>query len=270
MLRDYKDKELAACTTNETWVFIGDSVTRKLFYNAANAMDHSVPNASNSTAKHSDHAVETKSGTTLKFFWDPFLNSSHTMDYVGNTSISREASVLLLGSGLWYLRYNESGGIRAWEARMELILDTIATRANQNSPEYFILPVEDIVPAKLASDRAATMHHEDVDAMNMDMKHRIGILQPRTNVTISSPQVFNMMLDPSQTVDGLHFSDSLVKSQINLLLNRRCNHLRPPKYPYDSTCCRSYPMMSMTHIASLFLIFASGPIAWFCMKPAGE
>ena len=81
--------------------------------------------------------------------------------------------MLVLGSGLWYLRYsNSSGGVPAWESRMEHIFHTLATKPKP-ADEVVILPVEDVVPSKLTTERALTMHPSDIDAMNSDLYHRI-------------------------------------------------------------------------------------------------
>ena len=112
------------------------------------------------------------------------------------------------------------------------------------------LPVEEIIPSKLSPERLDTMHSPDIDAMNSDLYHRI---KPSTNSSwsrllgstsserISLPSVFNKMLDDSQTQDGLHFTEAIVKAQANILLNLQCNDKWPQTFPMDKTCCRMYP-----------------------------
>jgi N-acetylneuraminate 9-O-acetyltransferase len=276
MLHSYKQEDLAPCVDKETWVFIGDSVTRKLYYQTANAMDSSLPSAApNSTEKHSDHTLKTHDGSELLFFWDPFLNSSRVADYIGLVHPARQegtsprASILILGSGLWYLRYASSGGLPAWEARMDAILGTIASAKYDGTQEVVVLPVEDLIPSKLSQARAATMHNSDIDAMNSDLVHPVSVTRQSSKADVYLPTAFNLLLDPSQTNDGLHFFDSIVKAQVNILFNYRCNRLLQPRYPYDTTCCRPYPPRRATHLFTLFILFVGGPIFWLLCRPLG-
>ncbi len=78
------------------------------------------------------------------------------------------------------------------------------------------------------------------------------------------------MLDPSQTEDGLHFSDAVVKVQANLLLNLRCNDVLPKVFPLDKTCCRSYPWPSALHFLVLVVVVLWGPANWFLSRRLGE
>jgi hypothetical protein len=276
MMHAYKPNDLTRCVSKEIWVFIGDSVTRKLFYHIAHAMDETLPHAApNNTAKHVNYKLETKGGTELLFFWDPFLNSTQISDYAsvsGSSSLSpttTNASVLVIGSGLWYLRHVSSGGIAAWEARMEAVLDKITSPKFSNTTEVVVLPVEVVIPSKLSLDRAQTMRIEDIDAMNMDLSHRISVARGKSP-KVYSPQAFNLMVHPSQTEDGLHFSSQIIQAQANILFNHRCNQLLPRKYPYDTTCCRRHPSRSMLYICTLSAIFLAGPIFWVLSHPAGK
>jgi hypothetical protein len=161
--------------------------------------------------------------------------------------------MLVLGSGLWYLHYaNSSGGVTAWENTMENILKTLQTHPKP-ADEIGLLPVGQIVSSKLSADRALTMHPWEIDAMNSDLYLRIN--PPSESLPmfgssstkrseVSLPLVFNKMLDESLTEDGVHFSESLIKIQANLLLNLRCNDVLPKKSPYNKSRCNRYPRNS--------------------------
>jgi hypothetical protein len=125
------------------------------------------------------------------------------------------------------------------------------------------------------------MHHPDIDAMNSDLYHRIhppapglfsssepipGRSPPLPPPPVFLPYIFNAMLDPSQTEDGLHYSDIIVKAQANLLFNFHCNDLLPKKFPLDKTCCRSYPIPSFTHALILVVVCLWGPVTWLLSR----
>jgi hypothetical protein len=75
------------------------------------------------------------------------------------------------------------------------------------------------------------------------------------------PSVFNEMLHPSQTEDGLHYSTTVVTAQAQVLLNLRCNDVMPKTFPHDKTCCAKYPNPSLVQILFLAVLVLFGPFA---------
>ncbi|KAI0788670.1 Cas1p-domain-containing protein [Abortiporus biennis] len=280
MMYNYQPKDITSCLETRSVVFIGDSVTRQLFFQFAHMADSSLPTSPpDDEHKHVDYTLESKNGLQISFYWDPFLTGDDTKRYIsgsaGNGTLDRP-SLLVIGSGLWYLRYaTDSGGLPAWESKMETILQGLSTY--EVADRVVILPVEDVVPSKLSKDRAESMRASDIDAMNSDLYHRLRPLSANTEFSIFGPSkpnnrfidlplVFNKMLEPSQTEDGLHFSDALVKVQANVLLNLRCNDVLPKTFPLDKTCCSSYPWPSAAHIIALGGVILWGPISWFLAR----
>ena len=281
-LHKYEEKEASACFRSKELIFIGDSVTKKLFFQVVQILDRSLPSEPPRDAgKHTNHSFRTTSGTDLTFAWDPFLNSSYTQSVLlksrDNDAIQslRSPAMLVLGSGLWYLRYsNLSGGIPAWESRIKHIFHSLATNPKP-ADEVVILPVQHIISSKLTPERASTMHPSDIDAMNSDLYHRINspsgdfeyaFTSLLRSVTASLPLVFNQMLDESLTEDGLHYSDVVVGAQANILFNLQCNNKLPKTFPFNKTCCNRYPWPSAIHLIVLALIVLSGP--WLVYRAA--
>lgn len=279
MLHSYTPQDSARCLRSRDVLFVGDSVTRKLFFQFANLLDPNFPLAPlNDNQKHSDHTLQSSEGTEISFLWDPFLNSTRTTDLLeinpnDLAARSKRPALLVLGSGLWYLRYaNTSGGVSAWRANTAARVSTITGQQVWPADLTVILPVERVIPSKLAPDRAATMHPSDIDAMNSDLYHRVypsangfdtlGVGGGLSTGPIALPRVFNEMLDAEQTEDGLHFSDQVIKAQANVLLNLRCNGALPRTYPLNKTCCNQYPMPSFVHAFTLVLVLVWGPYSW--------
>ncbi|GJE99630.1 O-acetyltransferase [Phanerochaete sordida] len=289
MLHTYQEKDIKPCLKSKRLVFIGDSVTRQLYFQMAHALDSTLPAAPvDDDRKHADHDYTTSYDVRLSFYWDPFLNTSTSLSFIHSSSppgssttfIEERPAMLVLGTGLWYLRYADtSGGLPAWEAMMENVLEVLSSGQDKPADLVLVLPVEEVVPSKLSPDRASTMHASDIDAMNSDLTHRIRpptLTDPFTftggptgMLPVSFPSVFNQMLDPTQTEDGLHFSASVVKTQANILLNLRCNDELPKAPPFDTTCCRSYPWPSLLHLLVLAAIIIWGPLCWFLGRRYG-
>ncbi|KAJ7169801.1 10 TM acyl transferase domain found in Cas1p-domain-containing protein [Mycena filopes] len=261
MLHDYTPEDGATCLESRELVFIGDSITRNLFFEFGRLLDHTLEPPVGDENKHRDQSFLTAFDTRLSFYWDPFLNSSHvpTLNSQRGLDSDPRPALLVVGAGLWYLRYSDgSGGLAAYESRIESILGALV-QGNPIADEVVILPVEDIISSKLSPERASSMHHTDIDAMNSDLSYRITSLgawkypglfkrPSRTPLSVSLPLVFNQMLDPSQTQDGLHFSQTVLRTQANILLNFLCNDHLAKTPPLNKTCCRSYPAPNVVQV----------------------
>lgn len=275
MAHTYKAADLSPCISARPVVIIGDSIARKLFFQLVHIVDDTLPTSPPDNAqKHANHNFRAKDGTQLSFFWDPFLNSSHISDLTTSpipADDSMKPALLVLGSGLWYLRYADgSGGLPAWEATMGTILTSLAIDGEDRADEIVVLPVEDAVTSKLSEERAATIHSSDIDAMNSDLLHRVSTLSRNGTATVFVPIVFNKMLDESETEDGLHFSDSVIGAQANMLLNHRCNRHLPQLFPFDTTCCKPYPYLQLINSLVLAVIILAGPVAWLLVRTPGK
>ncbi|KAF5312144.1 hypothetical protein D9619_003453 [Psilocybe cf. subviscida] len=293
MLHQYTEKDASLCLQSKDILFIGDSVTRRIFFQVAQSLDASLTGQEpkDETKKHADHTFLTSMGTNITFIWDPFLNSSYAHEAITGARANTLAShshhrpgppqapaMLVLGSGLWYLRYADtSGGISAWEQRMEEVFKTLGS-VGMPADEVVILPVSQVVPSKLIPEREQTMRPSDIDAMNSDLYHRINpptetsryFLPPHVDpLPVAFPLVFNSMLHESLTQDGVHYSNPLVKLQARILLNLRCNDYLPKVFPLNKTCCSRYPMPSLLHLIFLGFAFTLGPFLCYRVFTSG-
>lgn len=287
-MHQYSTKDVSTCFKSSRVVFVGDSVTRQLFFALMHLVDKDLPSGPPSIGtddeiqKHRDYsysssAIHSEVQVEFSFVWDPFLNTSRTQDILHAREPGATPELLVLGTGLWFLRNAEAvGGMHAWEATVGRTFDAIKTATPPLAHTVVFLPVEQVVPSLLTPDRSATMHPSDIDAMNSELSHLISppptaifgsdgfmsAAQPAgAALPIALPLAFNKMLDPSQTEDGLHFSQSILSTQANILLNLRCNEEFPKKYPVDMTCCRSYPTPPLVQIFVLAFFLFWGPVA---------
>ncbi|KZT61315.1 Cas1p-domain-containing protein [Calocera cornea HHB12733] len=283
MMNTYTSKNVAPCLKNRRVLFLGDSTVRQLFFTFAHTVDPSLPATTpNDGGKHTDHTlVSGAQSMSLEFLWDPYLNSTGTREVLSVPARGQPPALIVLGSGLWYLRNPGSGGLPAWEKMVDAtfsLLSAASTRAEGGglpaADEIVFLPVEAPVHAKLNPERQRTIHPSDVQAMNSDLLHRVSSPSswdwsphaspahgdhPLGEVVI--PTVFNEMLDPSQTEDGLHFSQQIMVTQIQVLLNHRCNKLLKQKFPWDRTCCRPYPWPGVVQGLVILCIAGWGLVA---------
>ncbi|KZT44553.1 Cas1p-domain-containing protein [Sistotremastrum suecicum HHB10207 ss-3] len=281
MLYSYQPKDAQKCFAKRRIVFSGDSVTRQLFFAFMHVVDPLLPSGPpDEEQKHSHYQYMGSKNIEFSFIWDPFLNDSKTDALLQPSKPASTPALAVLGSGLWYLRHEKtSGGLPAWDTKIESVFKRIDEGRGQIADEIVYLPVEQLVTAKLSPDRSASMRSPDIDAMNADLKHRIfppslsldhyglpAFSRSPAALPVALPSAFNLMLDPSQTEDGLHFGRNILVAQSNILLNLRCNEQLPKVFPLDKTCCRSYPSLPLGQIILLVLLTTSGPLAWYARR----
>lgn len=209
---------------------------------------------------------------------------------VGHSQPSQPA-LLVLGSGLWYLRHPDSGSLGAWGSRIDETFRLIAEASTGTSlsktvvaDEVIFLPVLEPVQELLSPDRAKTLRTSDIDAMNSDLAAKLSpeqslLFAPKKTTgptlrspppPVSLPTVFNQLLLPEHTSDGLHFSSKILDTQAQILYNFRCNDVMPKKFPMDKTCCKKYPSVGWLQGMLLFIIVCWVPIGRIFQKPLCE
>ncbi|TIB84325.1 Cas1p-domain-containing protein [Wallemia mellicola] len=219
------------CITNQTVVFVGDSTSRQIYNEIVHSLGFIDPHEE---LKHADkNSIDEDRGLSIHFKWDPYLNAT-------DFSLLDNDTFLVLGTGLWYLRY---ANIQSWSQTMDKLFD-------MELPENTLLmPVLHPEMDKLSAERAETITDEDVDAMNNDLQVR-WTTSPSNN-TINIPFSINeiMSASPNETTDGLHYSRKVIQQTTQLLYNYWCNDIVPSN---NVTCCRPYPTPRPLQLAFIF------------------
>lgn len=224
-------------------------------------MKHVDKTIDTSGEKHSDRTI-TLNRMQFSFFWDPFLNGTRTAQFIDG-SLSKVVggnlpTLAVVGSGIWYLRHPDAGGIAAWKVRVDAIFAAVSPNANIIADEVVLMPVENAIRSRLSPERAATLHLDDIKAMNDHLDLRLRGNSAISRPTLAIPRVFNALIEgmEEETMDGLHFSDPISKVQASILLNLRCNDVLPKTFPFDKTCCSQYPTPNWVQLV-LVLFFLS-------------
>ncbi|KAJ2856627.1 hypothetical protein J3B02_001492 [Coemansia erecta] len=256
-LHEYTQKDLLQClqpksdrsaqVPSEHILFIGDSMMREKYQALARLVDPLLASSANQTeAVHQDLSIgwPMVGGVVARFIWDPYLNSPKTREILeGRAPLADRPKVLVVGSGLWFLRYkDESGGLEKWKLTMDQLNRDIANLWQNNMDErvtqhIYVSPAIDVVPELLTPERRTTLLPDRIAAMNEYME---AIDLPVFSAWARMAQG----AAPRESPDGLHYSAAFNKRAINVLLNRVCNTevvSRAARPPFRTTCCFEYP-----------------------------
>ncbi|KAF9435803.1 hypothetical protein BGZ76_005487 [Entomortierella beljakovae] len=235
---------------------VGDSNVRHLYYAV---VKKAIPGASTEGEPHLDISKhDPVSGADFEFIWDPVLNSTKTMSLLIGSAPGegvRKPTILLMGAGIWHLRYSEwAGGIEKWQSLIERLVDEMETpRLEPLAQHLFISPVTAVYPEKLTEARRNTLLPKDISYMNDFLREKT------KGSSVLVPFSWNKMTETaaSQTEDGLHYSETVLASQADILLNYLCNNKLPKVYPMNSTCCYTYPnnRWFQTLMLGIFLVW---------------
>lgn len=202
----------------------------------------------------------------FSFHWDPFLNSSQTLNFLSGSSqeeddVGRVPTLAVFGSGMHYLRYPASGGLDAWKEKINDLFNAVAPGGPLLADEIVFLPIENVVEAHLSEERQETLHLADTKSMNVHLTQKMMGIPATSRPNIAIPTVFNRLIEglEDETEDGLHYSGNIVKSQAAILLNLRCNDVLPKTFPFDKTCCSRYPTPNWVQIVLLLIFLGWAP-----------
>ena len=267
MMHEYNAKDVTTCLKSRRVKFIGDSVTRQIFW----ALAKKLHVQEHGEDKHSNISVDAQ-GLKIEFVWDPYLNMSNFDREVAAASRSGlkseqldTAAILLIGGGLWNVRYLGEASYQHFESSV-----TEITRALHNSnitptplrhPGQSSEVVQDLVviaPIQiphydaLSRERARTITPARVKRIfqhlqQSSIRHNIVVAWTFSHMTWRKPSTYHQ--------DGLHVSEAVATEMADVLLNARCNAIlrqsNSKGYPMDKTCCNRYQRPNWTQSAIL-------------------
>lgn len=261
MMHEYNAKDVTTCLKSRRVVFIGDSVTRQIFWAFAKKLD-----VREQDDKHSNITVDAQ-GLKVEFIWDPYLNTSNLDREVSAASLSASrneqidtAAILLIGGGLWNARYLDEASHQHYEIsigeitralRNTKISGTSLGQPRQNSVGgddiAVIAPIQIPHYDALSPERARTITPSRVKPLFQHLQ----LSSVQQNVTVAWSFSHMTWRKPlAYHLDGLHVSRAVAVEMADVLLNARCNAvLRRSSsrgYPMDKTCCNRYPRPNWT------------------------
>ena len=218
--------------------------------------------------RHSDQAYD-KNGVSIRFVWDPFLNSSSLAQQLRpgpSTPPMPPTAILVIGGGLWQARYLQEDALSSFTMAMNNVFENInRTRDIIHHPWdtlKVVAPVQLPHYELLSEERKRTITPQRVEDMNA---HLLRVTEHRT---LPIAWAFSAMLSQQPKAydeSGLHAMDDVADRMVDVLLNVKCNAKSIPamRFPMDRTCCVRYPTPSW--MTQLFLTASSGLLGWFLL-----
>lgn len=282
LMHEYSASDVTTCLKSRRVMFIGDSVTRQVFWAFAKRLDIQEKEQD----KHSSISLDAH-GVKVEFLWDPYLNTSNLDQEVAAASLSGSrndksdrAAILLIGGGLWNVRYLGETSCQHYESSIGKITralqdgEVIAAPSSQPGPSFHyvddltvIAPIQVPHYDALSLERVKTITPARVKPIFAHLQQSL----IQQNITVAWSFSHMTWRKPSAYgTDGLHVSGSVAGQMANVLLNARCNAVlrqsNSKGYPMDKTCCNRYQRPNWTQSVilsfSLVLLPALIPITF--------
>ena len=262
MMHEYNAKDVVTCLKSRRVVFIGDSVTRQIFWAFARKLDVQ----GHGEDKHSNISVDAQ-GLKVDFIWDPYLNTSSFHREITTTSPSvpkneqiDTAAILLVGGGLWNARYLGEASYQHFEASITEITRALHNtnvsvawlgepgRSSEGAHDLVVIaPIQVPHYDALSPERARTITPARVKPIlqrlqQSSMQRNIIVAWTFFHMTWRQPSAYHQ--------DGLHVNEAVAAEMADVLLNARCNAMlrqsNTKGYPMDKTCCNRYQRPNWT------------------------
>lgn len=271
MMQQYNQNKMSTCLNGRSVVFAGDSIIRNTYMQAVTMLDPKYDTAKLlQEAKRSDMSV-IASGVELHFTWDPYLNSTRTINLLNRRDVTQKNGALpamvVMGTGLWELKNLGNQAEKKYLEAIDRIIAATGPKAANKPPiadEVILIPVEQTNQRKLDPYRAKTLTKPRIDGLNEDLRKR---LPPYKSSTISDLSVLYALnklvaspLAAEHTADGVHYDPAIVVTSLNMMLNIRCNDAMPKKFPFDKTCCMQYPAPNWLQTVIIVIALVWAPL----------
>jgi hypothetical protein len=262
MAQTYGKKEMNDCLGHSRIIYIGDSIMREQFY-AMTEFLRPIPNKPEALHRDQSYYSE-EQDITFEMWWDPYLNTSRTIELLEAKGPEKDRpSLLIMGSGVWYMRRTGADYLRGWKQAVDRIFDGALDR--RVADRIMLSPVEIVEYDLLIPERKKTLTFDKISIMNHYLKERATLLHNSVTPLVV-PFVWNEIAASSrnQTIDGLHFKTPVTNAQAQLALNYRCNDdlkMKATSFPIDRTCCYTYPSPDW-YQSAIFIFF-------LCFVPIG-
>lgn len=285
MIHEYDAKDISSCLESRSIVFVGDSTTRNIFWATTEKLySRGAAEQKSIALKHEDQNFS-RAGITVKFIWDPFLNSSglyralssyrDSWNPGGKPSDEKDNPALLfIGGGLWHAKHLATTHNDDFRSSINFVMSFMASngsRLNLSWKDFWKWPASRglmlVAPVQVPSYEALhpsvqeTLSPSRIDSLNGYL-HNISATQEAPIVW--SYSLLTLYAASAYNDSGVHVNENIVNRKADILLNMICNEklMKLGSYPRDKTCCASYPRLNS--VQSMFTVGSLAIFLWTC------
>ncbi|ORZ22085.1 10 TM acyl transferase domain found in Cas1p-domain-containing protein [Absidia repens] len=262
MMHTYKADEIATCLNHSRILYVGDSIMREQFY-SMNRLTHPLDIKG---PLHVDRKyISEEYGLVYEFWWDPYINSTRTIDLLkGQDKTGDKPSLLVIGSGIWYeRRLPDAIFLDEWKSAVDRVFDGVESSSSAIADTVMLSPVEIPQFNRLNADRQRLITLDKTTIMNNYLHQREQSLQPKLPFAVAFAWNAIAASTVNITLDGLHYLSPVTTPQAQIALNFRCNHQLPKHYPISTTCCIAYPSPRWYQSIFFLLFLIWAPLGFF-------
>ncbi|MCJ1409715.1 hypothetical protein MMC19_003797 [Ptychographa xylographoides] len=236
ILHQYTGKDILACFEASSFVLVGDSTMRQIFWAIARKLDVDTARRQeyNTSSKHQDITFQNESNVSLRFVWDPYLNStalvnevthySQKVQQLGKQDLEENPSAgILIGGGLWHSCYLTNSSFQyRFEESISRVLAPLPSYNTQDNDDHLLLAPVLSPSYDLLSVAHTTITAEKVDTMN-DYLHHVA---SRNGADILWS--LSLMIEAQKLAHdsgGLHVVNSISDQQADVILNLKSDML---------------------------------------------
>ncbi|OCK84262.1 Cas1p-domain-containing protein [Lepidopterella palustris CBS 459.81] len=295
ILHEYNGPEIARCAGKGKILFVGDSTVRQIFWAMAKKIDPYY--VEYERAKPDEHVdiMFARGGVTLKFLWDPFLNSSSLFEELrayrkvvdpltvsekpvggqgsGSGTGNQRSTIIFIGGGLWHARHIQVGALKHFKDAVDNIAYAAYSSATTGGVRTLPLSGEDGIGDRilfgpvleplydtLSPARAATIVPEKINEMNqyleqLSTRQGLNVLWSYSNMTSKRHR-------EAYGESGIHVIANVASRMADVVLNLRCNAKAAHQdgYPYNRTCCNDYRPFNWIQVFVLLCSLVGFPV----------
>ena len=252
----YRDsKQMMKQVDSRVIAFVGDSMTRNLFFATLRSMG--VPNSGGYDAtipKHSDIKQALGKSTTIEFRWAPLAQDQ--LDVIKENNSMQRADIIITGGGAW-------DRLHVWatdedqashKSTVKDLAQEISNSVQKGIPVVWLTPTTINTPALNHEDKRDHMKESDMEEMRQ-LYADLGILSKSSFVLDGPAFTHERVLE---SYDGVHYPPQIYSAGAQILFNALDwlldpNDVTPKEFVAKKTGSMANPFLGLMMLCFVFI-----------------
>ncbi|MBN3298086.1 CASD1 acetyltransferase, partial [Amia calva] len=264
MMHRYKSTEAKDCLHQKRVAFVGDSRIRQLFYSYVKLINADVKEEGN---KHENIPFEDRSSSLkVDFLWYAEVNNSMKDQLMSWTEClfqktAMKPDIIVVGAATWSIKLHNGSSetLHQYKANLTAVA-YVLQRLAESSDVFWVL--QDPVYEDLLSDNRKMITNQQIDWYNEAALSTLSSAERSADLRVKILGASRLAAQEtmSESLDGLHLTESTRDVGTMVLMNSVCNKILKP---IDGSCCHPPPPATTVQLltACFFLAAIGGFLA---------